>query len=253
MAFILILILSVFIVKLPILNPRSHPFIAQGSNSDINWESLCSSPSVLDIATPTQIEGNTILFEPNLEITSLNPCASSFCLRENAHDLDPEAKSFQMKNILTSKSTDALFEENNEDDPKSILKLLKAKNVDLPVIAHLNINFLAPKFDDLKSIVKDTVDLLMVSETKIDNTFSTEQFWIEGYSRPIRLDRNCHGGGLMIFVRDDLPCHELASHKLPIDIECIFLEMTIRKSKWLIIGGYNPHIQILEICWPGTR
>ena len=45
----------------------------------------------------------------------------------------------------------------------------------------------------------------------------------------------------MIFVRDDLPCHELASHKLPIDIECIFLEMTIRKSKWLIIGGYNPH------------
>ena len=45
----------------------------------------------------------------------------------------------------------------------------------------------------------------------------------------------------MFLVRDDLPCHELSSHNLPTDIECTFLEMTIRKSKWLIVGGYNPH------------
>ena len=81
----------------------------------------------------------------------------------------------------------------------------------------------------------------MVSETKIDDTFFKEQFMIEGYSRPIRLDRNCHGGGIILFKWDDLPCHELSSHKLPNDIECTFLEMTIRKSKWLIVGGYNPH------------
>ena len=81
----------------------------------------------------------------------------------------------------------------------------------------------------------------MISETKIDNIFPTGQFKFEGYSRPIRLDRNCHGGGIMFFVRDDLPCHELSSHKLPINIECTFLEMAIRKTKWLIVGGYNPH------------
>ena len=81
----------------------------------------------------------------------------------------------------------------------------------------------------------------MISETKIDNTFPTEQFKIEGYSRPIRLDRNSHGGGIMFFVRDDLSCHELLSHKLPINYECTFLEMTIRKTKWLIVGGCNPH------------
>ena len=49
------------------------------------------------------------------------------------------------------------------------------------------------------------------------------------------------GGGIMFFVCDDLPCHELSSHKLPINIECTFLEMTIRKTKWLIVVGYNPH------------
>ena len=30
-------------------------------------------------------------------------------------------------------------------------------------------------------------------------------------------------------------------HKFPINIECTFLEMTIRKTKWPIVGGYNPH------------
>ena len=81
----------------------------------------------------------------------------------------------------------------------------------------------------------------MISETKIDDTFPPGQFFIEGFSKPIRLDRNCHGGGLMVFTRADLPCVELKSHNLPSNVECLFLEITIRKSKWLIIGGYCPH------------
>ena len=82
----------------------------------------------------------------------------------------------------------------------------------------------------------------MISENKIDNTFPTGQF---KYSRPIRLDRNCHGGEIM---KDDLPCHELSSHKLPINIECTFLEMAIRKTKWLIVGGYNPPKENISYC-----
>ena len=75
--------------------------------------------------------------------------------------------------------------------PQSILRLLKSKNADRPV--------------------------------KVDDTFPSEQFKIEGYSRPIRKDRNCHGGGLMIFTRDDLTYRELSSHILPSDVECTFL------------------------------
>ena len=35
---------------------------------------------------------------------------------------------------------------NDNDDPKSLLQNLKAKNRDRPIIAQLNINFLDPKF-----------------------------------------------------------------------------------------------------------
>ena len=31
---------------------------------------------------------------------------------------------------------------------------------------------------------------------------------MEGYSTPFRLDRNDHGGGIMIYIRDDIPSKE---------------------------------------------
>ena len=78
-----------------------------------------------------------------------------------------------------------------------------------------------------------------MSETKLDDTFPKGQFNIEGYEKPIRLDRDRHGGGNLFFIRDgdDIPCIELKSLS---NIESIFIELTIRNSKWLLMGGYNP-------------
>ena len=39
------------------------------------------------------------------------------------------------------------------------------------IFAHLNINSIRNKFEELISQVKDTVDVLMISETKIDDSF----------------------------------------------------------------------------------
>ena len=83
------------------------------------------------------------------------------------------------------------------------------------------------------------MDILVISETKLDNSFPMREFEMEGYSAPIRLDRNCHGGGIILYVRSDLPCKELTSHKLPNNVEGIFAELTIRKIKWLLVAGYN--------------
>ena len=61
--------------------------------------------------------------------------------KQNASGLNPLAKSFQMENVSKTESIDAFFWENKGNDPKSELRLLKTKNADRPVIAHLNINF----------------------------------------------------------------------------------------------------------------
>ena len=66
---------------------------------------------------------------------------------------------------------------NESDDPKILLEKLKAKNKDRPIIAHININFLNPKFEPLKDIIKDNIDILLISETKLDDTFPDGQFF----------------------------------------------------------------------------
>ena len=45
----------------------------------------------------------------------------------------------------------------------------------------------------------------MVSETKIDISFPTSQFVIQGFAASFRLDRTNTGGGILVYVRDDIP------------------------------------------------
>ena len=88
---------------------------------------------------------------------------------------------------------------NLNEETHSILSNLKRKNPNRLIIGSLNINFLAGKFESLKSLIKDKLDILVLRETKIDPTYPTGQFQIEGFEHPFRLDRNKHRGG----------CHDL--------------------------------------------
>ena len=85
------------------------------------------------------------------------------------------------------------------------MKKIRINNVNKVVIRHININFIRNKFDMLSSMVKDNIDILMVSETKLDSSFPQAQFRIEGYAPPFRYDRDSHGGGILLFIREDIP------------------------------------------------
>ena len=80
----------------------------------------------------------------------------------------------------------------------------------------------------------------MISETKIDNSFPISQFTMTGYSIPFRLDRTSHGGGILLFVREDIPC-KIIKTDCDADFEGIFVEINLRKKKWLLCCSYNPH------------
>ena len=95
------------------------------------------------------------------------------------------------------------------------------------IIGHLNINSLRNKFEQLKNIIKGKIDILVITETKIDNSFPTSQFYIEGYSKPFRLDRNATGGGVIIFLREDIPTNVLQKHTFGNDIESIVFEINL--------------------------
>ena len=57
------------------------------------------------------------------------------------------------------------------------------------------------------------------------------------------MDRNRNGGGILIYVREDIPSKLLLKHNFPDDIEGIFIEINLRKIKWLLFGTYHPPSQ----------
>ena len=122
---------------------------------------------------------------------------------------------------------------NNENN---VLKNLRLKNSNKAIICHININSLRNKFELLTEMVRDKVHLLMIFETKLNSSFANAQFYMSH-----KLDRNSKGGGIILYVREDIPSKLVNSSCTNHDIEYFLLELNLRKQKWLLICSYNPH------------
>ena len=72
------------------------------------------------------------------------------------------------------------------------------------IIAHLNINSTTNKFESLSFMVENNVDMLLISETKLDDSFPSGQFKICGYGMPYQNDANSMSIGLLVYIRDDI-------------------------------------------------
>ena len=83
-------------------------------------------------------------------------------------------------------------------------------------------NFIRNKFDHLYAITKGNVDVLMLSETKLDESFPSIEFNIDGYNI-FRSDRNAKGGGILMYVQDGVPCKLLPMRNST--IEGFFIEL----------------------------
>ena len=114
------------------------------------------------------------------------------------------------------------------------MKKIRINNVTRVVIGHININSIRNKFDMLSSMVKDSIDILMVSETKLDSSFPQAQFRMEGYAPPFRYDRESYGGGILLFIREDIPTKIISITPLK-DFEGIFVELNFRKKKFYYV------------------
>ena len=118
------------------------------------------------------------------------------------------------------------FDKTCQQDCISKLRKLRVKTVNNVTKGTLIINSLASKFDEFKLVVSGIFGILIITETKLDNTFPTFQFYIEGCQRHI----SC----LEIAIVKILTKHNLLE-----DIEGIFLEINFPKSKWLLCEIYH--------------
>ena len=122
-------------------------------------------------------------------------------------------------------------------------RAVQRENLNRVILAQLNINSIQSKFDLLAEGIKGKVDVYMMSETKIDETFPSRQFFIKGFTPPYRLDWNCHGGGILVYVREDIPSKLI---EMKSSSESISIELKLRRKKWLVNCSYNANNS--DIC-----
>ena len=53
-------------------------------------------------------------------------------------------------------------------------------------------------------MAQNNIDILSIAETKLDSSFPSAQFLVHGYKTPYRKDGNKHGGGLLVYVKEDI-------------------------------------------------
>ena len=89
------------------------------------------------------------------------------------------------------------------------MKGIRKKNLRNIVTGQLNINSLRNKLDLLVEQIKEIIN---------------------GYMPP--LDRDQHGGGIMVFIGEDITAKFLSSDTKP--IEGLYIESNFCKRKWLL-------------------
>ena len=80
-----------------------------------------------------------------------------------------------------------------------------------------------------ESISKKCVDFLAISETKLDDSFTSAQFHADGLSLH-RQDYTCSSGGILLYVRSDIAHRRIRKFECNFDgIQSICMELNLGK------------------------
>ena len=88
-----------------------------------------------------------------------------------------------LPNIFLSSSSPLTNSNDTEmKDPQSFLKEIRINNINHLIIGQVNINSFGNKFEQLSTMINDNIDIFMISETKLCETFPAAQFPLRSLS-----------------------------------------------------------------------
>ena len=161
----------------------------------------------------------------NKEIANQKSKTVNSSSKSHSRDYSNRQNKKSAKSVLTVSS----------DTPCDTLNGLHEQRLNHPknvIIGSLNINSIRNKFSSFKDLALKETDICLLSETKIDDSFPNSHFFAEGY-RMFRKDRNKNGGGLILYVNEDIPGNLINSYNFKDGSESIVFEFSISNKKWL--------------------
>ncbi len=109
------------------------------------------------------------------------------------------------------------------------------------ILSHININSFRHKFPIIQELLTQGLcDFLTVSETKLDESFTSSVFDVTKYVL-YRQDRNSHGGGLLVYIHNGIPHRRRPDLEINIEgFESLIVELHVKAEKWCIVSLYKP-------------
>ena len=109
-------------------------------------------------------------------------------------------------------------------------------------IASLNVNSLLLHIDEIRMLVNELgIHILALNETKLDKSIDDSLVGIEGYTLK-RCDRDRHGGGVAIYIKDTLLDKCTMREDLPksnLELVCIEIKL-VRAAPFFVLAWYRP-------------
>ena len=218
-----------------VLHDMSKPNSNYSDESNSSLEMLNISDINHDI-----LEKNCNILEKGCNFNCDEVKENSDLLYKNCKASNENSYVSDGNSLTETASSDDLFAASSDDLFADIrhIRNTYTKNV---IIGHLNVNSVGSKINEIKELQSSCkLDVLVLSETKLDQSFKQEILDIEGYSC-VRQDKRSNSGGLMAYISKDIPYSIGNVNICDDDLECLSIELNLPNEKIMLVCMYkNP-------------
>ncbi len=165
--------------------------------------------------------------------TSFNPARHSSPVRSDSLPYTSQRSSAtRPSQNLTRSSRQSHASKPSQSDADSV----PAKKQNWRTLV-VNCNGVMSKKAELSNLTNYTnPDILLLTETKIDNTISTSEFLPDGYTGEFRKDRTMGGGGVLIAIKSIYNAESI--DLIDINAETVWAEISLKDHKKLVVGSF---------------
>ena len=191
-----------------------------------------NDPQPLNNPTPTHAHitlNNPIPLNDHLQINI--PIPSSTTTEPNTA-INPLSHNTPPANaqLINNNSLPPMYNDNSAE-PYSELLSVRTKHPTNIIIAHININSFRLKFSEVDYIIrKNSIQILAIAETKLDESDNSNLFHIEGYSM-LRADKRKNSGGLLMYISNKIPHRLINFNSTSPNVEIICCEIILDKKR----------------------
>ena len=122
------------------------------------------------------------------------------------------------------------------------IKQQRVENAINTIFGQLNINSFTNKFVFVEEIIL-VFDIFLVSESKLNNTFPTNIFKING-CKIFTYDWDRFGGGLFLYVNERVPCRLFQGHSNFSNLEILVLEVYQNNREGLFLQSLTKYLRL---------